>query len=118
MVWPVLPTPQTIQHELNGVVLAPWKKFATFSGRASRQEYWTFVLLNVVIYVALFILATQISFFGILAIIFLVAWILPTLAVGARRLHDVNHSGWWLLLSPVALIFSLMPGTSGQNNFG
>lgn len=100
------------------IYLAPWKKFATFSGRATRKEYWTFVLLNVAIYVVLLILASQIGFFGILAIIFLVAWILPTLAVGARRLHDVNHSGWWLLLSPVALIFSLMPSTSGANRFG
>jgi len=98
--------------------LEPWKKFATFTGRASRKEYWTFALLSAAILVVLFILAIPIGFLKIVAVLFLVAWILPTLAVGARRLHDVNHSGWWLLLSPVALIFSFMPGTPGENRFG
>jgi uncharacterized membrane protein YhaH (DUF805 family) len=98
--------------------LEPWKKFANFSGRASRKEYWTFVFLSAAILVVLSILGAAIKVFSVVAIIFLVAWILPAMAVGARRLHDVNHSGWWLLLSPVALIFSFMAGTSGDNRFG
>jgi len=78
-------------------------KYATFSGRASRSEYWWFYLFNLLMTWGSIIVAA--SMFGIgnpsgdifsnlISLIFL----LPTLAVGSRRLHDIGKSGWWQLL--------------------
>ena len=68
-------------------------KYATFSGRASRSEYWWFVLFQ---FLALFI-AIMVSevLYGLVAL----GLLLPALAVGARRLHDIGKSGWWQLLA-------------------
>jgi uncharacterized membrane protein YhaH (DUF805 family) len=106
---------------------APWKKYTTFSGRASRGEYWAFTLVNLVIYAVLFGLgaAMQSTILYVIAGVFLLASILPALAVTVRRLHDTNKSGGWFFITFVPsigslwlLILTLKAGTPGENRFG
>lgn len=67
-------------------------KYASFSGRAARSEYWWFVLFTL-------IASTVLGFISeIVSAIFSLAVLLPSIAVGVRRLHDVDKSGWFLLL--------------------
>ncbi|MBX3585006.1 MAG: DUF805 domain-containing protein [Ramlibacter sp.] len=67
-------------------------KYATFSGRASRPEYWWFFLFQILVSVAAGVVSDKLS--GLVSL----ALLLPALAVGARRLHDIGRSGWWQLL--------------------
>jgi uncharacterized membrane protein YhaH (DUF805 family) len=82
-----------------------WKKYAVFGGRAGRQEYWYFVLFNILAYILLSIVAGVIGKIGAsLLSLYAVAVFLPGLAASIRRLHDTNRSGWWLLISAVPLV--------------
>jgi len=109
----------------------PLKKYADFTGRARRKEYWMFVLL----YIGLAIAATVIDImlgmnqmvaglYGPFTLLLVLGLLVPSLAVGARRLHDTDRSGWWLLLGfvPFAgiilLVFFVIEGTRGPNKFG
>ena len=79
------------------------KKYADFNGRASRSEYWWFFLFNFLIVTVgaiadTILLGTASSDAGIIQILVSLGLLLPGLAVGARRLHDINKSGWWQLL--------------------
>ncbi len=98
------------------------KKYAVFSGRARRKEYWTFMLFNVLIAMALGIVdglsggtGGGASVFGSL---YQLATLVPTLAAGVRRMHDTDHSGWWILVPGVNLIFAVRAGQDGDNRFG
>lgn len=77
-------------------------KYATFSGRASRSEFWWFYLFTVLLgwgATAVGALSAPGTGAGeILSLIVSLALFLPTLAVGCRRLHDIGRSGWWQLL--------------------
>ena len=75
------------------------KKYFCFSGRASRSEFWFFYLFVLIGYVICFTLITAVSFklFWLIGA-FMIGIILPSLGVSVRRLHDVNKSGWFLLL--------------------
>jgi uncharacterized membrane protein YhaH (DUF805 family) len=95
------------------------KKYADFSGRATRSEYWWFVLCEVLILG----IASLIS--DTLPGLFALALVLPALAVGARRLHDTGRSGWWLLLMLVPFIgglfllyWAVLPSQPSANAFG
>lgn len=102
-------------------------KYATFSGRAGRPEFWYFHL-----FVALGLAAAvMVDRFALhdprprfISGIFLLAVFLPILAVGTRRLHDTDRSGWWWLASLfpfgglLLLILHTQPGTKGPNRFG
>jgi uncharacterized membrane protein YhaH (DUF805 family) len=110
-----------------GNYLNPWRKFATFSGRATRGEYWTFVLVNYVIILALFIpsFGGDISPISYASFALGVAAIIPTLAVLVRRLHDSGRSGAWFFITFVPfiggvwlLILTLLGGTPGPNQYG
>lgn len=96
-----------------------FSKYVVFSGRASRSEYWWFTLFTLVIG---FVIA---KFVPLLGAIFYLAVLLPSLAVGARRLHDTNRTAWWLLLYLlpligviVLLVFFVLESTPGQNDYG
>lgn len=79
-----------------------FSKYIDFSGRASRPEYWWFVLAYVV-------LVTVASFLNqYLYYLVVLAFLLPLLAVGARRLHDTGRSAWWLLISAIPVIGGLV----------
>ena len=76
-----------------------FKKYATFDGRASRSEFWYFYLFTYGIYAILIISSINIaSIFGWLLAGFFLATFIPFLAVTARRLHDINKSGWFQIL--------------------
>ena len=80
------------------------KKYATFSGRASRSEYWMFVLFNMIFAIVTMVLDGVAGTMGIIYLVYIVATFLPALGVGVRRLHDTNRSGWMILISLIPLI--------------
>src|ERR1700704_2953021 len=90
------------------------KKYATFSGRSRRSEYWYFTLFYLLIYILLMLvdMATGIysteSEIGLLTTLFALAMLLPSLAVTIRRLHDTGHSGWWILIGAIPLLGGLI----------
>ncbi|WP_022681236.1 DUF805 domain-containing protein [Sphingobium bisphenolivorans] len=127
-------------------MLLPLRRYARFSGRARPKEYWMFILF---LFLCLLILTVVEGMLGLsttrhwlqrgpwwasagysthggpLTGIFMLAMLIPYLAVAVRRLHDGDRSGWWLLIaffpiigSIVLLIFFIMGGTRGPNRFG
>jgi len=106
------------------------KKYAVFSGRARRKEFWMFGLLSILISIGLGIIDAFAGFMteygvGILGGIYSLAILIPTFAVCFRRLHDTDRSAWWLLIglvpiigSIVLLVFYCLDGTPGDNRFG
>lgn len=122
-------------------MLMPLKRYADFSGRSRRKEYWMFVLFQVLLVIP-FVLVLGLSgsleegsepggfamlLAGLLGLIFLGLFI-PSLAVQVRRLHDTDRSGWWILLGIipfvnyigfiVLLVFYCLDGSKGENRFG
>ena len=103
------------------------KKYADFKGRTSRRDFWKFILAFGLIFSALLMFegpmrGPESHFFSKA---FEVIMAIPFLAIGARRLHDIDRSGWFQLLSliPVVgsivmLVFFLKKGTPGPNRFG
>ena len=98
-----------------------YKKFFDFSGRASKSEYWWFQLYNAIIYVLTFVFQGDlVLLFSILIIVNLI----PVYAVGVRRIHDSDKSGWFVLISLIPLIglyifvLLLQDGSKGKNRFG
>ena len=101
------------------------KKYAVFSGRARRQEYWMFVLISILISIGITVIESMIGSPGIIGMLYSLAVLIPSLAVGARRLHDTGRSGWWLLIGLVPLIgvivlivFFVMDSQEGSNEYG
>ena len=93
-----------------------FRKYATFSGRASRSEFWYFYLFNYGLYVILIISALKISFiFFWFFVGFLLATLIPFIAVTARRLHDINKSGWFQILPlPFSFVDRLLERSSQE----
>lgn len=111
--------------------LAVLKKYAVLSGRAQRAEYWYFFLFYLLIYIALAIIdnvtgsLSADAEIGLLGSIFVLGTLIPSVAVGVRRLHDTDRSGWWLLLAfvPVVgtivlIVFMVQDSSPGNNRFG
>ena len=111
--------------------MRPLKRYADFSGRAPRAEYWWFYLLTVVAYLVGTILDSllgtdeALGSSGIITLLLVLGLLIPSLAAGARRLHDTDRSGWWLLIAfiplvgvIVLLVFFVLEGTKGDNRFG
>ncbi len=101
------------------------KKYAVFSGRARRQEYWMFTLFSVIISIVLAILDAVIGTSPVLGAIYSLVVLLPTLGVAIRRLHDTDRSGWWILIGLVPLVgfivllvFFASEGKPNENKFG
>ena len=125
-------------------MLRPLRRYADFSGRSQRQEYWMFMLLSALLYLAAVIVLVIFAetsnsagkpgdpavsngmLIGIFLIILLyLALFIPTLAAKVRRLHDQDLSGWFVLLGFIPnlgwfimLIFMCIDGTAGPNRFG
>jgi len=106
-----------------------FNKYATFSGRASRSEYWFFYLFTIIASVITWVIDTMLLGYGAddtgaISLIFQIIIILPGLAVGARRLHDIGKSGWWqlLVLTLIGIILLIVwfatVGSSKKNNYG
>ena len=85
-----------------------WKKYATFKGRASRSEFWWFMLADVIIAFMLSAIANAVDQLSFLPALWGLATFVPSIALATRRLHDTNKSGWWLFgyyaLSTVVII--------------
>ena len=86
--------------------IRPLKRYAQFSGRAPRAEYWWFYLGYIILYAILTILTRISAIFGILGLVYL-GLIIPMIAVGVRRLHDTNRTGWWLLAPMIPYLIGL-----------
>jgi uncharacterized membrane protein YhaH (DUF805 family) len=143
-------------------VKRPIEKYADFTGRASRSEYWWYVLALCVAYLVLSIVESIVGLnhmfltYGPLSLLLMLGTLIPSIAVGVRRLHDTNRPGWWLLIALVPyglmalagimavmggglfgfmammgligivamiggivlLIFMVLPGTPGDNQYG
>lgn len=113
--------------------------YANFSGRARRREYWMFVLFNLIFAIVAMIIdmilgtgfkmgmgaySTTLPY-GWIYLIYMLAVIIPSIAVGVRRLHDLGKSGWMLLIVLIPfigavwiLVLFLMDGTPGPNSYG
>lgn len=100
------------------------KKYAVFSGRARRKEYWMFALFATIISIVLAIIDYVIGV-QILGLVFSLAILLPGLGVTVRRLHDTGRSGWWFLFAFVPLVgcitllvFVCLDGEAAENKYG
>ena len=104
------------------------RKYAVFGGRAGRPEFWWFQFGNIVVGLAaggVAAIAFGSSGFSAGTELYFLAVLLPTLAVEVRRLHDIDRTAWWVLLTlipflgpVVLLVFFLLPGTPGPNRYG
>jgi uncharacterized membrane protein YhaH (DUF805 family) len=99
--------------------LGPLKKYAEFSGRASRKEFWLFALFNTLAYLILFSISPAVG------LVYALGTWLPAISVTVRRLHDTNrHGGWfWLQLLPlvgiiILFVWMVSRGTEGDNDHG
>ena len=98
--------------------------YANFNGRASRQEYWMFILFNFIFTIVVGFIDGFLSL-GFLSLLYLLAILIPGLAVLVRRLHDVNKSGWWLFIGLIPIIGAIWllillctDSNPGENNYG
>ncbi len=92
------------------------KKYAVFSGRARRAEYWYFELFDCII---LFGLVFIEGFFNTdVAWIYILATYIPRISVSVRRMHDVDKSGWFIFIPIYSFILTIMNGTKGDNRYG
>ena len=96
-----------------------FENYANFSGRARRQEYWMFFLVNIIISFVLGFVAGLISpSLVIIANVYSLAVLLPGIAVGVRRMHDVGKSGWFILIPFYNLYLCCIEGEKGPNQYG
>jgi uncharacterized membrane protein YhaH (DUF805 family) len=105
-------------------ISAGFSSYVTFSGRAIRSEYWYWALFTVLGELAAGVIDTILDINAVNPL-FALATLLPSIAVGVRRLHDTDRSGWWLLLGLIPLIGTIIlivwfcyRGTVGSNRFG
>ena len=107
------------------------KKYAVFSGRARRKEYWMFVLFNTIFSIVAVVLdnllgtASEDLGYGLIYGLYVLAVLIPGLAVTVRRLHDVGKSGWWIFISLVPIIGGIWllvllatDSQPGENRYG
>jgi uncharacterized membrane protein YhaH (DUF805 family) len=121
---------------MNWAFMPLWR-YAEFSGRSRRKEYWMFMLLNLVVIVAfgafLFLTAAPETMelnptgdvLGVVFLLWILATLVPSFALQARRFHDQGMSGWWVLLGFIPYVggfimmgFALVEGTAGPNQYG
>jgi uncharacterized membrane protein YhaH (DUF805 family) len=117
-------------HPMSNPLIGYWKRvvlerYAQFTGRSSRAEFWWYFLANIIISIVLNVLVAASSIFWVPYVIYSLAVLIPGLAVGVRRLHDTNRSGWWLLIAliPIAgiivlIVFWASDATPGPNQYG
>lgn len=113
-------------------MMMPLKRYADFQGRSRRKEYWMFLLGVLIVAFILGAIEGVVGLngmvggiYGPLTLLFLLAVIVPGIAVQVRRFHDQDKSGWFVLLGLipfvgglVVLVFMLLEGTKGPNRFG
>lgn len=103
-----------------------FQKYGQFSGRATRSEYWWFYLVTIAVTILISILESILNIpFGLISVLYFIISFIPTLSIQVRRLHDVDKSGWYILLNFVIiigwiwlLILSILDSTPGDNKYG
>ena len=116
---------------MNWFLVAVKQKYADFTGRATRSEYWYFVLFYLLLSAGLMVVDALLGWFnselgiGVLSGIYTLALMIPSLSVTVRRLHDTGRSAWWLLvgLIPIVggivlLVFFVQDSQDGVNGYG
>ncbi len=103
-----------IKEAVETVVL---KKYMEFTGRAGRREFWLYFLAYMAVVILFSVLTSVVPFLRILGIAFL-GILLPTVAVGIRRMHDIDKSGWFMLIPFYNLYLATLEGTKGKNQYG
>ncbi len=100
------------------------RKWNDFSSRTSRKEFWYYVVAYIVTYIGVLLVA-GILHMRFLASLYSLFMLIPSLAIGARRLHDIGKSAMWLLIGFIPLIgaivliyFYALPGDPGPNEYG
>ena len=109
----------------------PLQKYAEFTGRASRPEYWWFVLAQIVVMLVAMFLDSMLGTdfggtgYGLIYLVVALGLLVPAIAVGIRRLHDTDRSGWWLLIALIPfigviilIVFLASEGNKGDNQYG
>jgi uncharacterized membrane protein YhaH (DUF805 family) len=103
------------------------RKYALFTGRSRRSEYWYFTLFNLLVFAVLWFVDAalrKVIGFGMLGMLYSLAVMLPSIGVAIRRLHDTDRSGWWMLLALVPLVglvliaFLAEDSNAGTNRYG
>ena len=99
--------------------------YANFNGRASRQEYWMFTLFNIIFVVVAMVVDGVLGLGFIIYMLYMLAVLIPGIAVFVRRMHDIGKSGWWFFISLIPLIGGIWllvllatDGSSEDNNYG
>lgn len=93
------------------------KKYAVFTGRADRSEFWWFILYCLIISIVLNVV-TQLTHFPLLSILWQLAILLPSIGVGIRRMHDIGKCGWFILIPVYNLYLFAQPGENTANKYG
>ncbi len=94
-----------------------FENYATFSGRARRSEYWYFILFHFIVTIILSVIGVTLGSM-IPYYLYNVAVIIPGIALGVRRMHDVGKSGWYLLIPIYSLILCCTEGEPRANQYG
>ncbi len=99
------------------------ENYTTFTGRANRNEYWYFVLFSGLISIGISIVASILSSItgadlSFISNLYSLAILLPSIAVAIRRMHDVNKSGWFILIPFYNLFLAITKGDEGTNKYG
>lgn len=110
--------------------LQVWKRGLDFAGRSRRREYWMFLLFHIIIMAVLVLIAGDMDnpeepSVGILANLYMLATLIPAIALTIRRLHDTGRAGWWILLGfipliggLIVLVFMVLDGQAESNKYG
>lgn len=112
-------------------MFVPLQKYAVFSGRARRREYWMYALFLLIVGIVAAVLEVSLGWaapgegWGPLTTVLSLATFVPSLAVAVRRMHDIGRSGWWVLVGLIPLIgwivmlvFFVQDSEPGANRFG
>ena len=96
-----------------------FRKYATFSGRASRSEFWWFWLFCIILnYGGVFLDGVLFGQSRVFSLLISLVLLLPQISAGVRRCHDTNHSGWWWLCPIYNIVLALIPSEEEDNEYG
>ena len=127
---PITSSPPQVPVDFPKAVQLGFQRYIDFSGRSSRAEYWWFTLFIVLVdiiatAVDIVVLGTDLWGIGLLSAVWQFATLIPSLAIGVRRLHDIDKSGWWLLVWfvlvigwIVLIVWAIKGGDGGPNKYG